>query len=58
MTYKNNEPFQKPIHHTRELRIICIGAGVSGMCFAYKLQRSFEGFELIIYENNAQVAGT
>ena len=58
MTDAKHDPVQKPIHNPRNLRIICIGAGVSGLCFAYKLQRSFENFELIIYEKNAQVSGT
>ncbi len=47
-----------PIHSARKMRIICIGAGPSGLCFAYKLQRSFENFELVLYDKNSQVAGT
>ena len=58
MTYTEYNSLQKAIHHPRDLRIVCIGAGVSGLCFAYKLQRSFENFELILYEKNAQVSGT
>ena len=47
-----------PIYHERTMRVICIGAGASGLCFAYKLQRSFEKFSLNIYEKNAGVGGT
>ena len=36
------------IHHERQMRIICIGAGASGLCFAYKLQRSFHNFSLTV----------
>ena len=36
------------IHHERPMRIICIGAGASGLCFAYKLQRSFRNFSLTV----------
>ncbi len=36
------------IHHERQIRIICIGAGASGLCFAYKLQRSFRNFSLTV----------
>ncbi len=36
------------IHHERPIRIICIGAGASGLCLAYKLQRSFREFSLTV----------
>jgi hypothetical protein len=47
-----------PIHEERDLKIICIGAGASGLLLAYKLQRSFEKFELVVYDKNPDVAGT
>ncbi|KAF9006158.1 hypothetical protein BDQ17DRAFT_1389720 [Cyathus striatus] len=40
------------------MKIICVGAGASGLVFAYKLQRSFERFELTIYDKNVDVGGT
>ncbi|KAJ0413944.1 hypothetical protein BJY00DRAFT_305957 [Aspergillus carlsbadensis] len=48
----------QPIHTERPIRIICIGAGASGLLFAYKLQRSFRNFSLTIYEKNREIAGT
>ena len=36
------------IHHERPMRIICIGAGASGLCFAYKIQRSFQNFSFTV----------
>ncbi|KAL3477268.1 hypothetical protein BJX99DRAFT_246243 [Aspergillus californicus] len=48
----------KPIHAERHVRIICIGAGASGLLFAYKLQRNFTNFSLVIYEKNPEIAGT
>lgn len=48
----------QPIHTERPMKIICIGAGASGLLFAYKLQRSFEKFDLTIYEKNPDIAGT
>ncbi|KDR80777.1 hypothetical protein GALMADRAFT_1106097 [Galerina marginata CBS 339.88] len=48
----------KPIHHQRPLKVICIGAGASGLLLAYKLQRSFENFELTCYEKNDDIGGT
>jgi ribulose 1,5-bisphosphate synthetase/thiazole synthase len=47
-----------PIHAERHVRIICVGAGASGLLFAYKLQRHFSNFSLTIYEKNEEVAGT
>ena len=48
----------KAIHSERHVRIICVGAGASGLLFAYKLQRSFSNFDLTIYEKNEEVGGT
>ncbi|KAF8902348.1 hypothetical protein CPB84DRAFT_1907907 [Gymnopilus junonius] len=47
-----------PIHEERHLRVICIGAGASGLLLAYKLQRSFENFDLVLYEKNGGISGT
>ncbi|RFU27187.1 hypothetical protein B7463_g9146, partial [Scytalidium lignicola] len=41
----------------RPIRIITIGAGISGIAFAYKA-RSLEDVEYVIYEKNADVGGT
>ncbi|KXN84254.1 Putative sterigmatocystin biosynthesis monooxygenase stcW [Leucoagaricus sp. SymC.cos] len=48
----------KPIHHQRPLKVVCIGAGASGLMLAYKFQRSFENFQFTIYEKNADIGGT
>jgi len=47
-----------PIHQERHVKIICVGAGASGLLFAYKIQRHFENFDLTIYEKNQEVSGT
>jgi cation diffusion facilitator CzcD-associated flavoprotein CzcO len=39
------------------MRIACVGAGASGLCFAYKLQRSFQNFSLTVYEKGPDVGG-
>lgn len=57
-TDDNSSRGQNPIHHARHLKVICIGAGASGLALAYKLQRSFENFELVIYEKNNAISGT
>lgn len=50
--------WDKPIFHSRPIKIISVGAGASGLLFAYKLQRSFDNFELILYEKNEEIGGT
>ncbi|KAI0015716.1 hypothetical protein F4780DRAFT_773363 [Xylariomycetidae sp. FL0641] len=47
-----------PIHSERHMRIICIGAGASGLLMAYKLNKHFENFRLTLYEKNPAVGGT
>ncbi|KAK4570504.1 hypothetical protein LTR86_002584 [Recurvomyces mirabilis] len=47
-----------PIHQERHVKIICVGAGASGLLFAYKIQRHFENFDLTVYEKNSEVSGT
>ncbi|KAK1751476.1 flavin-binding monooxygenase [Echria macrotheca] len=46
-----------PINTSRPLRIIVIGAGISGIAFAYKAQ-SLRNISYTIYEKNADVGGT
>jgi cation diffusion facilitator CzcD-associated flavoprotein CzcO len=42
----------------RQLEVICVGAGASGLLVAYKLQKNFDGFDLTVYEKNADISGT
>ncbi|KAF8240258.1 FAD/NAD(P)-binding domain-containing protein [Tricholoma matsutake] len=49
---------QDHICKERHMKIICIGAGASGLLLAYKLQRSFNNFSLVLYEKNDQIGGT
>ncbi|KAF4953298.1 hypothetical protein FGADI_6064 [Fusarium gaditjirri] len=39
-------PKKEAIFNERFVKIICVGAGVSGLCLAYKLRRSFENYSL------------
>ncbi|KAM0335538.1 hypothetical protein ACHAQA_000586 [Verticillium albo-atrum] len=47
-----------PIHSEKHIRVICIGAGASGLLVAYKLQKHFNNFSLAVYEKNEAVSGT
>ncbi|EAT77846.1 hypothetical protein SNOG_14654 [Parastagonospora nodorum SN15] len=49
---------QDPIHANRHMRVICAGAGASGIYLAYKLKHYFTDFSLNIYEKNEDIGGT
>ncbi|KAH5642097.1 hypothetical protein HBI23_197610 [Parastagonospora nodorum] len=49
---------QAPIHANRHMRVICAGAGASGIYLAYKLKHYFTDFSLNIYEKNEDIGGT
>lgn len=42
----------------RKLRVLSIGAGVSGILNAYQIQKHCENVEHVIYEKNEDIAGT
>ena len=41
-----------------ELRVICVGAGATGLLMAYKMKKLFPKYELVVYDKNPCVAGT
>lgn len=56
--YNRNEELGGPIYSEKHMRIVVCGAGASGLCFAYKLQRSFRNFSLTVFEKNSDISGT
>jgi hypothetical protein len=42
----------------RKVRIIHVGAGATGLCAAYKMERQLENYEMVCYEKNSEVGGT
>ncbi|KIW80221.1 hypothetical protein Z517_06836 [Fonsecaea pedrosoi CBS 271.37] len=42
----------------RTLKVVCIGAGASGLLVAYKLQKHFDNLDLTIFEKNPDISGT
>ncbi|KAL9092883.1 MAG: hypothetical protein Q9165_004301 [Trypethelium subeluteriae] len=42
----------------RRIRVLTIGAGVSGILLAYKIQKELKNIDHVIYEKNAEVGGT
>jgi cyclohexanone monooxygenase len=56
---RTEQAIKEPIYTIkRKLRVVCVGAGVSGLFVAYKIQRHFDDFELNVFEKNAGVSGT
>jgi len=47
-----------PIHKKRQMRVICIGAGIAGIAAAYKYERRLINASFTIYEKNHDVGGT
>lgn len=41
----------------RKLRVLTIGAGISGILMAYRLQKDCENLEHVIYERNKDIGG-
>ena len=49
---------EDPIFKKRPVRIICVGAGATGLQLAYKAERLLENVTLQIYEKNSDIGGT
>lgn len=42
----------------RKIKVLTIGAGVSGILMAYLLQKQCENVEHVVYEKNGDIGGT
>ena len=40
------------------IRVIHIGAGATGLCCAFKMERQMSNYELVCYEKNLEIGGT
>lgn len=49
---------EQPLFTKRHLRVVCVGAGATGLQLAYKTERRLENIDLQIYEKNNDVGGT
>lgn len=49
---------ENDLGYSRPLRVICIGAGATGLDLAYKTERHLKNFDLQIYEKNPELGGT
>ncbi|KAL2067900.1 hypothetical protein VTL71DRAFT_15998 [Oculimacula yallundae] len=49
---------QQPIHAPRQMRLVCIGAGITGIAAVYKYKQQLTHTDLVVYEKNSDVGGT
>lgn len=52
---------EQPIFSARKLRVVCIGAGLSGLTLAYKIKHEYalgKDVDFTIYEKNSSIGGT
>lgn len=52
------DPLGKPIDEVRPIKVICIGAGFSGILCGIRIPQLVENAELVIYEKNSDIGGT
>lgn len=50
--------WDQPIGTIKPMRVICIGAGASGINMAYQAKNFLERVDLVIYEKNQSFGGT
>ncbi|KAK7993290.1 hypothetical protein PG989_006671 [Apiospora arundinis] len=49
---------EKPVHDKKQIRIVAIGAGASGLLVAYKAARQLSNVSFVVYEKSHDVGGT
>ena len=52
---------EEPVFSRRKLKIVCVGAGFSGLTLSHKIKLELklsDVIDLVIYEKNADVGGT
>lgn len=55
------EPYRvldQPNGRRSKIKVICIGAGATGLYLAYKMERRMKDFDLTVYEKNDDIGGT
>lgn len=50
--------FNHPIDEPRRLKVICIGAGISGIIAGIRFPQMVQNLDFVIYEKNPDVGGT
>ncbi|KAI1613103.1 hypothetical protein EDD36DRAFT_488132 [Exophiala viscosa] len=50
--------YDRPIDANRKIKVVCLGAGYSGILTAIRFPQHIPNLELVIYEKNADIGGT
>jgi ribulose 1,5-bisphosphate synthetase/thiazole synthase len=64
MTENNGSPdrwtnlAEKPIDDDRPVKVICIGAGISGILTAIRFPQRLKNLDLVIYDKSDDIGGT
>lgn len=51
------KPLEAAVDHARRMRVICIGAGMSGILCGIRFPQKIPNLELTIYDKNQEVGG-
>lgn len=49
---------EEPLGTARHVRVVCIGAGASGINLIRTLRKQATNFDLVVYEKNKEIGGT
>ncbi len=49
---------QLPVDHARPVKVVCIGAGYSGILTAIRFPQKIKNLDLTIYDKNEDIGGT
>jgi cation diffusion facilitator CzcD-associated flavoprotein CzcO len=52
------DPSGRPIDTDRPMKVVCIGAGMSGILTAIRFPQRIQNLDLTIYEKNDDIGGT
>lgn len=50
--------WEQPLGEPTKLKIICIGAGITGLNLVYQTRRHLKNVDLVLYEKNNTIGGT
>jgi len=57
-TAKKYEILDQPNSKKRHMKVICAGAGATGLYLAYRIQKRMTNITFTIYEKNHDIGGT
>ena len=58
MADQNQEFIDLPVDAGRPLKVVCLGAGYSGILAAIRFPQRIPNVDFVIYEKNADIGGT